>query len=267
MAHEDRQQSVGRAGETGARTGRNREAQPRPQDQTDQTPEPSRDQQWEPDGGEAFKTPLLPVYRAIVEYQRGADWWANRDELEWLQNWGHLFIREFSLKIKDAELLPMPLVKIEPLNIKTICSYQKRADGYGLKGVGIFNEKRLKDVPAYMKLGMLLKMLFRAWEDQRCRDTLFENERRQRWKELGLSITRTSITIKAGRRFHELLTAHQIEIPAGEIRLPKPKQRGRSTLKHWYCPCHQNAWVGAKTFEVRCLRCHQEFRPEDHLAK
>ena len=59
----------------------------------------------------------LSIYQAIVDHQRNAEWWAHRDELEWLRDWGQTFIKEFALLVKDGQFLPMPLVKIEPLNV------------------------------------------------------------------------------------------------------------------------------------------------------
>ncbi|MGZ6266742.1 MAG: hypothetical protein ACXWN4_07545, partial [Candidatus Limnocylindrales bacterium] len=81
------------------------------------------------DSQDNFQTPHS-IYQALVEYQRNAGWWAHRDELEWLRDWGQTFIKEFSIKIKDGQFLPMPLVKIEPLDVRVTCAYRAEPDGY-----------------------------------------------------------------------------------------------------------------------------------------
>ena len=43
------------------------------------------------DSQDNFGTPLS-IYQALVEHQRNAEWWAHRDELEWLRDWGQMFI-------------------------------------------------------------------------------------------------------------------------------------------------------------------------------
>src|SRR5512135_2374255 len=109
------------------------------------------------DERENFK--MQPIYQAIVAHQRGADGWANHEKLLWLREWGHRFIKELGLKNKDGEYLGMPLVKVEPLNIKTVCCYRKAADGYALTGTIVANEKRLGDEPDFETLTHLLEAL------------------------------------------------------------------------------------------------------------
>ena len=55
-----------------------------------------------------------------------------------------MFIKEFALLVKDGQFLPMPLVKIEPLNVRVISAYRAEPDGYALAGAIVFNEKRLE---------------------------------------------------------------------------------------------------------------------------
>ena len=58
------------------------------------------------------------AYEAIVANQRGAEWWPNRDDLELAREWSHIFIRELKLRVKDAEFLGVPLIRIEKLNVR-----------------------------------------------------------------------------------------------------------------------------------------------------
>jgi len=221
----------------------------------------------EVDGNEGgdFKTPP-PVYQAIVEYQRGAYWWPNRDDLVWLRNWGQTFIKEFGIKVRDASYLPLPLIKIESMNVKTIGTYRAGPDGYALGGTIVLNEERLRDLPEYMKLALLLKLLFCAWEHQRCHDDIFVNDCRERMKEAGLSITEEGIAIERDSRFQKLLEHWHIEIPETPVLFPKPKRQGKSTNQLWSCTC-QRVRVGTQEFLAVCPECNQVFQPGDHVGK
>ena len=228
----------------------------------DQSPKPSRPHREK--GVEHFKTP--PLYQAIVAHQRSADWWANHDELVWLRAWARTFIKEFGINVRDAHYLSVPLIKIEPMNVKTLGAFQIDPDGYAIKEAIVLNEKRLKGLPDYMKLALLMKMLIDAWQQQRCPDDLFDEQGRKGFQELGLTVTAEGITIAQGGRFRELLRREKIETPAGEIPWPKPEQMGKSTNSLWSCLC-QKVRVGTSTFEAVCLRCHTEFRQGDHVVK
>ena len=222
----------------------------------------------EPRTTEAVKT--LPVYRAITEHQRGAEWWANREKLIELRQWGQALIRLFGIKIKDAELLPLPLIKVERLNIRTISTYRAEPDGYAISGTIVVNEKclYLKDMPAEKRLASLLKALFRAWRDRRCRDDLFNEECCKRWKGMGLSVTKSGMEIEDWGRVLEILRNGGVKIPADEEdKTPsaKPKRAGRSTNKLFSCRC-QRGRIGTAEFKARCLCCGLEFQPGDHVT-
>ena len=214
------------------------------------------------DSQDNFQTPHS-IYQALVEYQRNAGWWAHRDELEWLRDWGQTFIKEFSIKIKDGQFLPMPLVKIEPLDVRVTCTYRAEPDGYALAGAIVFNEKRL-DAPDATKLALLLTMLLRAWQHQRCPDDLFVSQCHEGFMRVGLKVTKTGITIESGGRFEQLLRKHQIEIPANEIPWPKAQQAGD---KLYSCRCQKVRVRTATFFEATCSRCHAQFQPGNHVAR
>jgi hypothetical protein len=216
----------------------------------------------EPQTTEAVKT--LPVYQAITEHQRGAEWWAYHDDLVKLRDWGLKLIKEFAIKVKDGEYLSPPLIKIEPMNIRTFGTYRIEADGYAIKGAIVLNSKRLPGLDDHMKLGLLMKLLLDAWEQQRCRDDLFAEQCRKGFQKFGLTVTEDGITIEKGGRFREWLGRNGIEPPAGEIPWPEPKQEGRSTNKLWSCLC-QRVRVGTSDFEAICPRCQTEFQPGDHV--
>jgi hypothetical protein len=235
--------------------------EPQTHARADQLPKPRRPHREA--GVEDFKTP--PLYQAIVEHQRSADWWANHDELVWLRAWGRTFIKEFGIKVRDGHYLSVPLIKIEPMNVKTLGAFQIEPDGYAIKEAVVLNEKRLKGLPVYMKLALLMKMLIDVWQRQRCPDDLFDEQGRKGFQELGLTVTDEGITIAQGGRFRELLRRNKIKTPAGEIPWPKPEQDGKSTNRLWSCLC-QKVRVGTRSFEAECLRCHTEFRPGDHVT-
>jgi len=235
-----------------------------PPTQTDQTGRPTP-QQREDEGGDTFKIPLLPVYRAIVEHQVAEEGWAGRDELVWLRDWCRTFIREFQIKTRDSTYLLLPLIKIEPLNIKTLVTFRAGRDGYAIAGTIVVNLKRLeRGVPRAALLAQLLVALMRAWQRERCDDDLFDSESLARFRQLGLRVAKAGITIEGEGHFWKLLEEHKVEDAAGEV--PMAKLAGRSTLELWSCLC-QRARVGTESFAVRCLLCGAEFHPGDNVVK
>ena len=126
----------------------------------------------------------------------------------------------------------------------------------------MFNEKRL-DAPDATKLALLLTMLLRAWQHQRCPDDLFVSQCHEGFMRVGLKVTKTGITIESGGRFEQLLRKHQIEIPANEIPWPKAQQAGD---KLYSCRCQKVRVRTATFFEATCSRCHAQFQPGNHVA-
>jgi len=206
---------------------------------------------------------MYPIYQVIVDHQRSAEEWANHEKVLWLREWGDRFIKKLGLKNKDGEYLGMPLVKVEPLNIKTVCRYQKAPDGYALTGTIVANEKRLGDEPDFETLTHLLEALLDAWRHQHRPDEVFVQESLEGFKRLGIAVTKKLITIEKGSRFAQLLRKHEIDIPEGQT--PKPKvPQGKSTNKLWSCLC-QKVRVGTGSFDALCLRCKSKFQPGNHV--
>ena len=235
-----------------------------PPTQTAQTGGPTP-QQRDDEGGETLKIPLLPVYRAIVEHQVAEEVWVGRDELVWLRDWCRTFIREFQIKTGDSAYLSIPLIKIEPLNIKTLVTFRAGRDGYAIAGTIVVNQKRLEHgVPRAALLAQLLVALMRAWQRERCDDDLFDSESLARFRQLGLRVAKAGITIEGEGHFWKLLKEKKVEVSAGKV--PMAKLDGSSTLELWSCLC-QRARVGTESFAVRCLLCGAEFHPGDNVVK
>jgi hypothetical protein len=215
--------------------------------------------------GGVFKTPPW-VIQALVENQRDAEWWANRDDLEMLRNWGHILIKAFNLRVKDATYQGMPLIRIERMNVRTLGMYRAEADGYAIVGTIVLNEERLRDLPVFMKLTLLPKLLLCAWQHQRGGDGTFDPECRERMKDMGLLITKKgSIRIDEDGAFRRLLESYGIEVPVASL-FPPPARKGKTTLQLWSCMC-QSCRVGKKVFSVVCSECHEPFRLGDHVGK
>ena len=89
----------------------------------------------------------LSIYQAIVDHQRNADGGPTATSWSGCGTGDRSFIKEFALLVKDGQFLPMPLVKIEPLNVRVISTYRAEPDGYALAGAIVFNEKRLRASP------------------------------------------------------------------------------------------------------------------------
>lgn len=216
-------------------------------------------------GESDFKT-RIGVYEAIVRHQLDADWWANHDDLEMLRKWGRFFIEAFDLRVKDAAYMGMPLIRIEAMNVKTIAAYHAPADGYAIIGSIRFNEERLRTLPVFMKLVLLLKCLLCAWQHQKGGDGTFDRECRERMKAVGLVITEKGrITIADDGPFRRLLDAAGIEVPVASV-FPRPDRKGKTTSRLWSCTC-QRCRVGTSEFLAVCTECREPFRLGDHVGK
>lgn len=211
-----------------------------------------------------FKT-RIEVYHAIVAHQKGADWWRNHDDLTMLGEWAPELIKELPIRLKDATYAAVPLIRIESMNVRTIGTYRAAADGYAIGGTIVLNEERLSDLPDYMKLALLVKLLFCARQHQKGGNGTLDSEGRDEMKAAGLEITEEgAITVTVGRRFHELLDAHGIDV-SFESTFPKPSRKGKTTNQLWSCAC-QKARVGTKEFCAVCTKCHQPFRLGDFVG-
>lgn len=206
------------------------------------------------------------VYRAIVEHQRDADWWANHDDLEMQRHFGHLFIKAFNLIVKEAAYMAMPLIRIERMNVRTMGAYRPEADGYAIAGSISLNEERLRNLPVFQKLIILVKPLLCAWRHQNGGNGGFDREARERMKAMGLIITENgSITIDEHGPFRELLEMCGIEVPAVS-EIPRPRRAGKTTLRVWSCTC-QRCRVGTKEFFATCPQCGEPFRLGDFVGQ
>jgi hypothetical protein len=215
--------------------------------------------------GSDFKTWVL-VYQAIVEHQRGADWWTNCDDLKMLRDCGGIFIKAFDLRVKDAKYMAMPLIRIEPMNVKTIGTYRAGADGYAIVGSIAFNQERLLNLPVFLKLVLLLKCLLCAWQHQKGGDGTFDRTCRESMKAMGLVVTaKGAITIDGDGPFRRVLEALGIEVPVASV-FPRPDRNGKTTNRLWSCTC-QKCRVGTNEFFAVCPQCGEAFRLGDHVGK
>jgi hypothetical protein len=206
------------------------------------------------------------LYEALFNNQRDATWWKNCADVEMLRGWQALFIREFDLRVKYTQYMGPPLIRIEPMNIRTIGAYRTEADGYALAGTLGFNQKRLDDLPAFITLAELVRLLLRAWQHQNGGDGTFDKQCREHMKAMGLVINgKGTITIDEHGRFRRVLTSRGVEVPLSSL-IPPPRTKAKSTLKPWSCRC-QKFWVGTKDFVGNCPVCDQPFREGDHVGK
>lgn len=184
-----------------------------------------------------------------------------------LRRWEAIFIKAFDLRVKDATYMMMPLIRIEPINVKTIGTYRAEADGFAIIGVIVFNEERLHDLPVFLKLALLLKLLLCARRhQQKGGDGGFDRECRERMKAMGLTITeKGAITIDEGGPFRRILEAGGIEVPVASA-FPRPARKGKTTNCLWSCTC-QKCRVGTKDFFAVCSECGEPFRLGDHVGK
>jgi hypothetical protein len=201
----------------------------------------------------------------LVEYQKGACWWLNRDLVMVLRRWAWILIKAFGLRVKDAVYAGVPLIKVEPMPVRTLGGYRAAADGYAIEGTIVFNQERLKELPIYMQVALLLKFLLCAARHQAGGDGRFDRQCRQQMKAMGLTITEQgAITIAEGGPFRRLMHAAGIEVPVASA-IPRPGRAGKTTLRVWSCTC-QRCRVGTKEFFATCPQCGEPFRPGDHVG-
>jgi hypothetical protein len=213
-----------------------------------------------------FKTRWPSVYQAIIDHQRDAEGWAYRDDVQWLRSWGHLFIKAFDLRVKDAEFMSVPLIRIERMNVKTTGTFHPKADGYAITSTIAINQERLPNLEPYQKLVLLLKYLLCAWQHRMGGNGSFSRECRDRMKAMGLTITeRGEVTIDEDGPFRQLLGYFGVAVPLAS-EFPQPERKGRSTNLLWSCTC-QKCRVGTKVFSAVCPQCNEPFRLGDHVGK
>ena len=216
---------------------------------------------------EDFKTPFPGTYYGIIQHQHSAGEWPHRDDFKSLREWGFAFVRAFELRTKDADLMAMPLIRIERLNIRTLGKYDPDPDGYALSGIIALNGKRLGYLPHFLRLVLLMMMLLQAWQHQRGGDGRLDRECRGRMKAMGLSLSKNDRRVKVARdgRFRELLTEAGIAVPP-EAEWPEPEPDAeRTTLRLFSCTC-QKARIGKKVFLAVCTNCGQPFLPGNNLG-
>ncbi len=217
---------------------------------------------WEGREGGDFKMPTL--YNVIVEHQKSADWWENRDWLELFRAGSELLIKRLNIRVKDTVYLGIPLIKIERLNIKTVGGYRPEPDGYAILGTVCFNESRLGLMPDHVWLAYLLKFLLCAWRHQSGGKGDFDRECRERMKSHGVFIDASGrVLIEAGGDFEAFWTEKGLTVP-GEAVAPPPR-KGKATLKLWSCRC-QKTRVGTKEFFANCPICGFAFELGDHVG-
>jgi hypothetical protein len=212
-----------------------------------------------------FKTPSF-VIRTIVENQKNATCWEHSDSIAWIRGKCVALVNELDLRVKDAEKVGTPLIKIERMNIRTLANYLPYADGYGIPGTIVLNEERFPELEPFVQLTVLLVTLFRVRNHGLGGDGRFDREAREKMQEKGLVVTQKGkIKVAEDGAFRKFLERRGIEVPA-EPKLPQQERQGRTTLQQWSCTC-QSCRVGTRDFIVVCPVCNEPFRPGDHIGK
>jgi hypothetical protein len=212
-----------------------------------------------------LKTPHY-VIETVVGNQLDAGWWANREVVERLRVRSEKVIHTLDLRVKDAEKLGVPLIKIERMSIRTLGDYRPQADGYAIIGTIVINEERLRTLKPFMEMALMLTLLVRARQHQLGGDGRLDREGRELMKSKGLVVTeKGKITITPDGAFRRFLESETIEVPVAS-EFPQPVRVGKTTNQLWSCLC-QKTRVGTREFFANCPKCHEPFRPGDHVGK
>ncbi len=213
--------------------------------------------------GKDFKIPTL--YDMIVGNQRTADWWHNRDHLEWLRKGALVLSQTLDIRVKDGVGLGVPLIRVERMNIKSVGTYHDGADGYAIVGTIAFNEARLPEMQAAAVMAHLLKFMLCAWRHQAGAKGEFDRVCRDKMIEFGIDIdAKGNIAIDVDGQFAGVLGRIGVDVPT-ELAPPPPRE-GKATSKVWSCNC-QRARVGTKNFFAECPKCGRSFEIGDHVGK
>ena len=160
-------------------------------------------------------------------------------------------IHALDLRVKDGEKLGVPLIKIEPMNVRTLGTYRPDVDGYAIGGTITLNQERLRELEPFMESALMLTLLIRARQHQRGGDGHLDREGREWLKSKGLVVTeKGKITIAEDGAFRRFLDSQGIEVPV----VSGSRGRsgiGRTTLQLWSCTC-QSCRVGKKVFFANC---------------
>lgn len=226
--------------------------------------------------GEAVGARSRSTYGAIVDEQTNAEDWQFRDDVIKLKGWGETLIRKLEIRVKDAELLHLPLIRMEPNNIKNVGSYRAKRDGYAIAGTIVLNPEALASLPAPVVLIVLLKFLLAAREhrmecdgsavpeDESKPRGIFDRKGCGTLEAFGVIIRRNRrIVVSDDGPFASLLKDHGIDCSREEFEA-KPAREGRTTNGLWSCNC-QKVRVGKRVFFARCSHCRTDFRPGDNL--
>jgi len=208
---------------------------------------------------------IAPLYGAIVDHQKHAKWKHN-EAVTTLREWARTLMKMCKIRVKDATYTGVPLIRIEPMNVRTIGVYRGKADGYAIGGTIAINEERFFELPLHMMLALLLKLLFCARRHEEGGDGTFDQDCREKMKAAGLVITDDgAIIIDKDGTFQRFLKSGGIDAPL-ESKFPQPSRKGKTTNHVWSCTC-QRVRVGTKGFFAVCTQCHERFRLGDHVGK
>ena len=206
--------------------------------------------------------PAVPaIYPLLADHQRSEEHWAGQTLNAELQTWVNRFNVEFKLDIPEIVLC------LDPLSISRYGHFRYGYNGFGLKGEIAINTRYLTDQRSIWEiLGTLLHEMLHAWQQvygTPGKRNHHNAELRRRAATLGLVIDRRGVTgYSAESPFKELLRQYGLAVPETDILPVTRRPPSKSKLKKWSCGC-TNVRVAIADFRARCLKCQQEFRPNE----
>lgn len=203
------------------------------------------------------------VYSVLAQHQVEESW-ACRDAIARLQEWADRLNVHFNLRVPEIVLC------IGKLTVGTKSRFQFGHNAFGLKGEIAINGSYLND-PPHELIAVVLRELLHAWQQAHGRPSKYPHhnkELRDKALEIGLIVdARGAASLAAESPFKELLAAHGVAVPDGEVATaPRKKLSGKSSLKKWSCGC-TNVRCAVAEFYAQCLRCGQVFRLQANDAE
>lgn len=199
---------------------------------------------------------------AIMENEKSATDWALHN-LAWEMYW---WVDFFNIAFFMNQPVPVPAISFERTKVTTLGHYVQGRNAFGLLENININSAHLGR-PLWDILATLLHEMAHAWQKiyGKPSKSWFHNKEFQlKMLSFGVVVNNKGAHLGVGDPFVFLLKKHGIEFNLnfnlnGIIKIPpKPKKKGKSKLKKWFCGC-TNIRVAVPDLEAKCLKCGNMF--------
>jgi len=203
--------------------------------------------------------------------------WEYHARYVFLMRWAVRFNQELldPIALPDRRPMPSPVISFEKVDHRILAFYRLHRNPQGLLDEITFNVAQL-DRPDWDLLETLLHEQLHLKQQNFGKHPVDRNYHNQEFCQMAAAVGLHVFPVigfhyaPAGEPFAGLMARYGIprpppaEVPRGEKRnwwdLGKEKEKGRSTLSKWQCPCGQTVRVGRKDWPgAVCKACGGEY--------